>query len=73
MNNIGEHKELKNFDLNILKRILVEKRKFGDHVHGQRKELIGVRGGMAIKIIWEKDKASSKNFQRKLKLTMLRV
>lgn len=70
---VTEYKELKTFDLDMLRKVLDEKKKYGNHVHGQRKELIILRGDTAIKVLDRRDVIDSKKFQRKTKLLMLKV
>jgi len=69
---LKDHKDLKEFDFKMLKKIFKAKKEHGDHVHAQRKELVTHRGNMTIKVIWEKDKADSQKFQRKMRLVAIR-
>ena len=66
--NVEDYKKIKAIDVDTLRQVLTEKQKFGDHEHVQRKEIVNLRGDVATKLIWEADKASASQHQRRLQL-----
>lgn len=69
---VEQHKDIKDFDFDMLKKVLKVKHEYAEKTHSNRKELVILRGDVAIKVIDAKDTLDDKKHKRKMKILMLK-